>query len=43
VAAAAQLVWTRRPVPPAKRLGLTQLAVGLTVVAATAAGVLAWG
>jgi hypothetical protein len=42
VAASAQLVWTRRPVPPAKKLGLAQLAVGLTVVAATAAGVLAW-
>jgi YwiC-like protein len=42
LAAAAQLVWTRRPVPPAKQLGLAQLAVGLTVVAATAAGVLAW-
>jgi hypothetical protein len=42
VAAAAQLVWTRQPVPPAKKLGLTQLAVGLVVVAATAAGVLAW-
>ena len=42
VAAATQLVSTRRPVPPAKRLGLAQLAVGLIVVAATAAGVLAW-
>jgi YwiC-like protein len=41
-AAVAQLVWTRQPVPPAKKLGLTQLAVGLVVVAATAAGVLAW-
>jgi hypothetical protein len=40
--AALQLVWSRRPVPPAKTLGLTQLAVGLCVVAATAAGVLAW-
>jgi hypothetical protein len=40
--AALQLVWARRPVPPAKKLGLTQLAVGLCVVAATAAGVLAW-
>jgi YwiC-like protein len=41
VAAALQLMWVRRPVPPAKKLGLVQLAVGLTVVAATAAGVLA--
>jgi hypothetical protein len=42
LAAIAQLVSTRRPVPPAKKIGLAQLAVGLTVVAATAAGVLAW-
>jgi hypothetical protein len=40
--AAAQLVWMRRPVPPAQKLGLAQLAIGLSVVAATAAGVLAW-
>jgi hypothetical protein len=39
--AAAQLALVRRPVPPAKKLGFTQLGFGLAVVAATAAGVLA--
>jgi len=36
--AATQLVWLRRPVPPAKVLGLWQMAFGLAVVAACAAG-----
>jgi hypothetical protein len=40
--AAAQLAWVRRPVPPVKVLGFRQIALGLAVVAATAAGVLAW-
>ncbi|MGZ6973563.1 MAG: YwiC-like family protein, partial [Acidimicrobiia bacterium] len=35
-----QLIWVRRPPVPAKVLGLRQLAMGLVVVAATAAGVL---
>jgi hypothetical protein len=39
--AAAQVLLVRRPVPPAKKLGFTQLLFGLTVVATTAAGVLA--
>ena len=34
--------WVRRPVPPAKQLGLLQLALGLGLVVVTAAGVLAW-
>jgi hypothetical protein len=38
--AGAQLVWVRRPPVPAKTLGLRQLALGLTVVAITALGVL---
>lgn len=38
--AAAQLIWVRRPPVPAKTLGLRQLALGLTIVAVTAAGVL---
>jgi YwiC-like protein len=41
--AAAQLLWVRRPVPPAKVLGLRQMVLGLAVVAITAAGVLASG
>ena len=40
--AVAQLVWVRRPVPPAKQLGLLQLGCGLGIVVATAIGVLAW-
>ena len=42
VVAAAQLVMVRRRVPPAKRLGLVQGAVGLGLVAVTATGVLVW-
>jgi hypothetical protein len=38
--ALAQAVALRRPVPPVKILGLRQMAMGLAVVAATAAGVL---
>ncbi len=37
-----QLVALRRPVPPAKVLGMRQMAMGLAVVAATAAGVFAF-
>jgi hypothetical protein len=36
--AAVQLLWLRRPVPPAKVLGLWQMAFGLAVVLACAAG-----
>lgn len=36
---AAQRIMARRPLPPAKVLGLRQLAMGLTVVAVTALGV----
>jgi hypothetical protein len=36
--ATAQLVWLRRPVPPAKVLGAWQMALGLIVVAVCAAG-----
>lgn len=35
----AQLVWSRRPVPPARVLGMRQLLLGLIVVAVTALGV----
>ena len=42
VLAMAQVWWVRRPVPPAKRLGLLQLALGLGLVVVTAAGALAW-
>ncbi len=35
-----QAVWVRRPPIPAKRLGMRQMAVGLALVAVTAAGVL---
>ena len=38
--AAVQIAALRRPVPPAKVLGLRQMAMGLAVVAATALGVL---
>jgi len=38
----ADVVGVRRPPRPVKVLGITQLVVGLVVVAATAAGVLAW-
>lgn len=38
--AGAQTAWVRRPVPPAKVLGLRQMALGFAVVAITAAGVL---
>lgn len=34
-----QVVWARRPPVPAKRLGLRQMALGLALVAVTAAGV----
>jgi hypothetical protein len=37
--AVAQLVWLRRPPVPAKRLGVRQLILGVTVVGVTAAGV----
>ncbi len=37
--AAAQLRWTRRPPPPARVLGITQLLLGLAIVGATAIGV----
>ena len=39
--AVVQMAALRRPVPPAKVLGMRQLAMGLAVVAATATGVLA--
>ena len=42
VLAVLQWRWVRRPVPPAKVLGLRQLLAGLAVVAATAIGVLAF-
>ena len=35
----AQVVWSRRPVPPARALGMRQLVLGLIVVAITALGV----
>ena len=38
--AATQSRWLRRPPPPAKVLGVHQMALGLTVEAATAIGVL---
>jgi hypothetical protein len=41
VVATLQVWWVRRPPVPAKVLGIRQLALGLAVVAATAAGVLA--
>ncbi len=41
VLAGAQVLWMRRPVPPARVLGPRQLMLGLAVVAATAASVLA--
>jgi hypothetical protein len=40
--AAAQFGWARRPVPPAKTLGLIQSFVGLTLVVLTAVGVALW-
>ena len=40
VVAAAQAGWMRREVPAVKVLGITQMALGFAVVAATAAGVL---
>ena len=42
VLAAVQLWWMRRPVPPAKVLGLWQMVLGLGLVGATAISVLAW-
>ncbi|MBV1892610.1 MAG: YwiC-like family protein [Ilumatobacteraceae bacterium] len=41
--AAAHVVWLRRPVPPAKVLGLRQMVIGFSVVGATAIGVLTIG
>jgi hypothetical protein len=41
VVAALQTLWIRRPVPPVKTLGLRELALGIGLVAVTAAGVLA--
>jgi hypothetical protein len=38
--AGAQVVWARRPVPPAKVLGISQMALGFGVVGVTAGGVL---
>ena len=40
VLAVLQLWWVRRPPIPARRLGLTQLGLGLALVVVTAAGVL---
>ncbi len=39
--AVAQMIWVRRPLVPAKVIGLRQLGLGLAIVAVTAAGVLA--
>jgi hypothetical protein len=41
VLAVLQAAWIRRPVPPVKALGLRELALGIGLVAVTAAGVLA--
>lgn len=38
VLAAAQTIWARRPVPPAKVLGITQMALGFAVVGIAAGG-----
>jgi YwiC-like protein len=40
VLAVLQTVWVRRPPVPAKRLGVRQMAIGLCLVAVTAAGVM---
>jgi hypothetical protein len=39
VLALAQTIWSRRPPAPAKVLGITQTALGLGLVVATAVGV----
>jgi hypothetical protein len=40
VLAVAQSSWVRRPPIPAKQVGLRQMAIGIALVAVTAAGVL---